>query len=137
MLNAFEHDGVNAITQCAIAPGDQTTYKFRVTQYGTSWYHSHYSLQYADGLAGPLTFHGPSSAEYDVAVKPLLFGDWSHNSAFEDYASELRDPPAKMKTVILNGKGAISSFTFLQVHQLTFSQDSIIAQIILIPIART
>ena len=37
MLNAFEHDGVNAITQCAIAPGDSFTYKFRVTQYGTSW----------------------------------------------------------------------------------------------------
>jgi FtsP/CotA-like multicopper oxidase with cupredoxin domain len=105
MLNAFEHDGVNAITQCPIAPGDQTTYKFRVTQYGTSWYHSHYSLQYADGLAGPMTFHGPSSANYDVAVDPLLFGDWSHNSAFEDYAEELRHPPANMKTVILNGKG--------------------------------
>jgi FtsP/CotA-like multicopper oxidase with cupredoxin domain len=116
MLNAFEHDGVNAITQCAIAPGDQTTYKFRVTQYGTSWYHSHYSLQYADGLAGPMTFHGPSSAEYDVAIDPLLFGDWSHNSAFEDYASELRNPPASMKTVILNGKGTISSFTVLQGH---------------------
>lgn len=34
-----------------------------------------------------------------------MFGDWSHNSAFEDYGAELRDPPAKMQTVILNGKG--------------------------------
>ncbi|KAF7504966.1 hypothetical protein GJ744_001547 [Endocarpon pusillum] len=105
MLNSFEHDGVNAITQCAIAPEDQFTYKFRVTQYGTSWYHSHYSLQYADGLAGPITFHGPSSADYDVALEPFLFGDWSHNSAFEDYSVELRNPPTLMKTVILNGKG--------------------------------
>lgn len=109
MLNAFEHDGVNAITQCPIAPGDQYTYKFRVTQYGTSWYHSHYSLQYADGLAGPMTFHGPSSADYDVALEPFLFGDWSHNSAFEDYGAELRHPPISMKTVILNGKGTKSS----------------------------
>lgn len=105
MLNQFEDDGVNAITQCAIAPKDHYTYKFRVTQYGTAWYHSHYSLQYADGLAGPLTFHGPSSADYDVALEPFLFGDWSHNSAFEDYNAELVNPPAKMKTVILNGRG--------------------------------
>ncbi|KAG8531800.1 uncharacterized protein KY384_003436 [Bacidia gigantensis] len=105
LLNAFEHDGVNAITQCPIAPGDSYTYKFKITQYGTSWYHSHYSLQYADGLAGPLTFYGPSAGDYDVALDPYLFGDWSHNSAFEDYAVELHDPPAHMTTVILNGRG--------------------------------
>lgn len=105
MLNQFEMDGVNGITQCPIAPGDKFTYRFRVTQYGTSWYHSHYSLQYADGLAGPMTFHGPSSADYDVALDPFLFSDWSHNSAFEDYGLELRKPPIKMQTVILNGKG--------------------------------
>ena len=105
MLNAFQHDGVNAVTQCAIAPGDSYTYKFNVTQYGTSWYHSHYSLQYADGLAGPITFHGPASADFDVALDPFLFGDWSHNSAFQDFSVELRNPPAKMQTVILNGKG--------------------------------
>lgn len=105
MLNAFEYDGVNAITQCAIAPGDSFTYKFRVTQYGTSWYHSHYSLQYADGLAGPITFHGPHSGDFDVALDPFLFGDWSHNSAFEDYGEELRRLPIKMRAVILNGAG--------------------------------
>lgn len=105
LLNAFEHDGVNAVSQCAIAPGDHYTYKFRVTQYGTSWYHSHYSLQYADGLAGPLTFHGPHSGDFHVALDPYLFGDWSHNSAFEDYSAELRAPPARLNTVILNGRG--------------------------------
>lgn len=120
LLNSFEHDGVNAISQCPIAPGDHYTYKFRVTQYGTSWYHSHYSLQYADGLAGPMTFYGPSSADYDVSIDPIMFGDWSHNSAFEDYGAELRKPPAKMQTVILNGKGTRSLFEALQVPQLNF-----------------
>jgi hypothetical protein len=47
-------DGVNGITQCPIAPKDHFVYKFSVTQYGSSWYHSHYSLQYADGLVGPM-----------------------------------------------------------------------------------
>jgi hypothetical protein len=45
-LNTGNMDGVNAITQCPIAPGDEFTYDFNLTQYGTSWYHSHYSLQY-------------------------------------------------------------------------------------------
>lgn len=44
-LNTVENDGVNAVTQCPIAPRDSYTYKFKAIQYGTSWYHSHYSLQ--------------------------------------------------------------------------------------------
>jgi hypothetical protein len=44
-LNNVENDGVNAVTQCPIAPGHSHTYKFQARQYGTSWYHSHYSLQ--------------------------------------------------------------------------------------------
>lgn len=30
-------DGVNGITECAVAPGDSKTYSFQVTQFGTSW----------------------------------------------------------------------------------------------------
>ena len=47
-------DGVNGITQCPIAPGDSFNYVWKVMQYGSSWYHSHYSVQYADGLQGPI-----------------------------------------------------------------------------------
>lgn len=47
-------DGVNGITQCPIAPGDSFTYNWTALQYGSSWYHSHYSVQYADGALGPL-----------------------------------------------------------------------------------
>jgi FtsP/CotA-like multicopper oxidase with cupredoxin domain len=47
-------DGVNGITQCPIAPGDTFVYKWNATQYGSTWYHSHYSLQYADGMVGPM-----------------------------------------------------------------------------------
>ena len=110
MLGSFEMDGVNGVTQCPIAPGKSSTYTFKVTQYGSSWYHSHYSLQYADGLAGPMTFHGPSSADYDEALDPFLISDWSHNSAFQDFAHELhKGPKPNMTSVILNGKGGSSS----------------------------
>ena len=105
MLNAFQYDGVNAISQCPIAPNDYFTYKFKITQYGTSWYHSHYSAQYPDGLAGPMTFHGPSSADFDEAMDPFMFSDWSHNSAFEDFSQEIHGGQPSMQSNVLNGAG--------------------------------
>ncbi|KAF2274181.1 uncharacterized protein EI97DRAFT_451765 [Westerdykella ornata] len=64
-LDTVFNDGVPGVTQCPIPPGESMTYKFKVTQYGTSWYHSHISLQYSEGLFGALIFHGPASADYD------------------------------------------------------------------------
>ena len=82
------------------------TYKFKAVQYGTSWYHSHYSLQYADGTLGPLTIFGPSSAQWDDALDPWLVTDWSHASAFTSYTHELHaPPPPQMDTILLNGTG--------------------------------
>ena len=37
-------DGVPGITQCPIAPNDYFVYNFSAVQYGSSWYHSHYSV---------------------------------------------------------------------------------------------
>lgn len=51
-------DGVPSVQQCPIAPGSTFTYSFKAGLYGTSWYHSHYSAQYADGLAGPIIIYG-------------------------------------------------------------------------------
>ncbi|MCJ1470910.1 hypothetical protein MMC07_009558 [Pseudocyphellaria aurata] len=106
-LNSLEMDGVNAVTQCPISPDDSFTYKFRVMQYGTSWYHSHYSLQYGDGMAGPLTIYGPSSANYDTAIDPILMTDWNHRSGFEDFQKELTGNPLPvMDSILLNGNGS-------------------------------
>ena len=99
-------DGVNGVTQCPIAPGHNFTYRFRARQYGTSWYHSHYSLQYGDGLVGPLTIHGPSSAKYDLPKNPILISDWNHRSAFQDYQGELTGDIPKMTSILLNGLGS-------------------------------
>ncbi len=51
-LGTVDADGVNGVTQCPIAPGETYTYRFKAVQYGHTWYHSHYSLQYPDGVAG-------------------------------------------------------------------------------------
>ncbi|KAK9781498.1 putative Multicopper oxidase-domain-containing protein [Seiridium cardinale] len=76
-------DGVPGVTQCPIAPGSTFTYRFRATLFGTSWYHSHYSAQYAGGLHGPIVIHGPSNVDYDIDVGPIEVTDWWH----EDYYS--------------------------------------------------
>ena len=52
------YDGVPSVQQCPIAPGKTFTYTFNALTYGTTWYHSHYSAQYADGLLGPLIIYG-------------------------------------------------------------------------------
>lgn len=103
----LDMDGVNGVTQCPIATNDSFTYKFKATQYGTSWYHSHYSLQYADGLLGPMTIYGPSSANYDEAKKPLLMTDWSHRSAFEDFYVEMGGNKPSMTSALMDGRGKL------------------------------
>lgn len=54
MTGTNQMDGVPGITQCPIAPGSSQTYTFKAELYGHSWYHSHYSAQYAGGAVGPM-----------------------------------------------------------------------------------
>lgn len=49
-------DGVAGLTQNAVRPRERYTYRFRVEETGTHWYHSHQtsSIQVRKGLYGPL-----------------------------------------------------------------------------------
>jgi len=68
-------DGVAGVTECPLAPGQTKTYTWTATQYGTSWYHSHYSTQYSDGVRGPIIIHGPATANYDVDMGTVMVED--------------------------------------------------------------
>lgn len=68
--------------QGPLAPGKSKTYTFKLTQHGTTWYHSHLSAQYGDGLLGTLIIHGPSTANYDVDLGTYTVTDWFYKSAF-------------------------------------------------------
>ncbi|KAH6629940.1 putative extracellular dihydrogeodin oxidase/laccase [Chaetomium sp. MPI-SDFR-AT-0129] len=106
MLETNWQDGVPGVTQCPIKPGSSQTYEFRAMQYGTSWYHSHFSLQYSNGLHGPLVIHGPSSANWDVDLGPWLITDWYHEDAFKLYYYEIFTPrAAPPQSMLLNGHG--------------------------------
>lgn len=72
------YDGVPGGQQCPIAPGTSLTYKFRADMWGTSWYHSHYSAQYTQGLIGPIVIHGLNHVLYDIDLGPVLVTDMFH-----------------------------------------------------------
>ncbi|EHK98308.1 putative Laccase-2 [Glarea lozoyensis 74030] len=102
-LNSVEYDGVPGVTQCPIAPGDSLTYSFQVTQYGSSWYHSHFSLQYGDGLVGPLLINGPATADYDEDLGLLFLSDWSHTPVFQIWDVAKQGGPPTLENGLING----------------------------------
>lgn len=98
-------DGVPSLTQCPVAPGSSYTYVWKAAQYGTSWYHSHFSLQAWEGVFGPIVIHGPATAEYDEDLGPLILSDWSHQTVDEIYQAQLDVVKAsRMEGGLLNGK---------------------------------
>lgn len=61
--------------QCPIASGTSLKYTFRADQWGTSWYHSHFSAQYSQGFIGPIVIHGPNHVPYDTDLGPVVVND--------------------------------------------------------------
>ncbi|KAK2043561.1 multicopper oxidase [Colletotrichum somersetense] len=79
--NSNDQDGANGVTECPIPPGESRTYSFQLTQYGTSWYHSHFSSQYGNGVVGSIQINGPASADYDIDLGPYPITDWYYETA--------------------------------------------------------
>lgn len=102
-------DGVPGITQCPIAPGDSFTYSFLADLYGTSWYHAHYSAQYAAGLFGAMVVHGPANADYDEDLGPVLLTDYYHGEYYDLVEDVMGTDLAKVAPYsdnnLINGKG--------------------------------
>jgi len=115
-LHSNQMDGTNGITECPIAPGQTKTYTFKATEYGTSWYHSHYSVQYSDGAVGPIVINGPTSANWDIDLGVLPLTDWFHEPVFEILASRPQAPPTSQSllvngSAVYNGAGSYSVTT--------------------------
>jgi len=73
-----EMDGVPGISFEGIAPGETFTYKFKVTQSGTYWYHSHSGFQEQTGVYGAIVIEpleaDPYKYDRDYVV---TLSDWS------------------------------------------------------------
>ncbi|KAI9825280.1 MAG: hypothetical protein M1832_001314 [Thelocarpon impressellum] len=102
------YDGVPSVQQCPIAPGKKFTYSFRADLYGTSWWHSHYSAQYAGGLHGPMIIHGPKNVPYDIDLGPVFLSDWYHTEYFAIVKEVMGTDPRKFRPFsennLINGK---------------------------------
>jgi len=74
----YQMDGVPGISFGGIAPGETFTYRFKVEQSGTYWYHSHSGTQELTGMYGAIIIDpadgDPVKAERDHVV---LLSDWT------------------------------------------------------------
>ncbi|KAF7783306.1 CAZyme family AA1 [Agaricus bisporus var. burnettii] len=98
-------DGAIDVTQCPISPNNSFEYSFDTTdQAGTFWYHSHFDVQYCDGVRGALIVydpHDPLKHMYDVDDESTIItlSDWYHVLA-PDISS-----PAMEDATLINGRG--------------------------------
>ncbi|WVQ77114.1 hypothetical protein IAR50_006797 [Cryptococcus sp. DSM 104548] len=114
-------DGVPGISQCPIPSGSSYTYEFTISsQWGTYWYHSHYSVSMADGLWGPIVIHSPDEAlvrgtDYEED-RVVFVTDWMHDQSStivdgllstEGYDGSILPPQGD--STLINGIGNYSS----------------------------
>lgn len=114
-------DGAVGFTQNPIAPGEEFTYNFRISdiQAGTFWYHAHDQVQRGDGIFGPFIVHPPTQSddensrstlhEYDEE-RVITVGDWYHRPANEALAWYMRAGSFGMEpvadSILVSGVGA-------------------------------
>lgn len=108
-------DGTVGVTQCAIAPGSNYTYKFEVKgQSGTYWYHAHHSAQASDGVLGPMVVHAENEKtelqklDYETD-RIVMVQDHYHNTTAEllmDYLQPGRENEEPVPdSALINGRG--------------------------------
>ena len=74
----YQMDGVPGISYAGIAPGETFTYRFKVEQSGTYWYHSHSGFQELTGMYGAIVVEpaGGDAIRMD-RDHVVLLSDWT------------------------------------------------------------
>jgi CopA family copper-resistance protein len=71
-------DGVPGLSFEGIAPGRTFTYRYKVNQYGTYWYHSHSRFQEQVGLYGPIIIERQGGERHaSDREHTVLLSDWT------------------------------------------------------------
>lgn len=81
LLVPSDQDGVPGLSFPGIRPGETFTYRYRVRQYGTYWYHSHSGFQEQEGHYAPIIIDpaGRDPVTYDREYVVQL-SDWTFTS---------------------------------------------------------
>jgi CopA family copper-resistance protein len=87
ILLPYQMDGVPGISFRGIAPGETFTYRFKVRQAGTYWYHSHSGFQEQTGLYGAIIIDPPGGdinrTDRDYVVQ---LSDWTDEDPMAVFA---------------------------------------------------
>lgn len=86
-----EMDGVPYVTTPPIYSGEQFTFKFKLRQHGTYWYHSHTNVQEQKGVYGAFIVHPKNKtikADKDLV---LVLSDWSDEDALNILSNLRKD----------------------------------------------
>ncbi|KAF5012204.1 hypothetical protein FDECE_1720 [Fusarium decemcellulare] len=145
MVDTPWSDGVPGVTQRPITSGSSFVYRFRATQHGSYWYHSHFHGQIEDGLYGPILIHPDKDTlkpfnmiSLDVQVQqrlqeaeqnatPLLISDFTHLTSDEkwDMTQKAGLEISCYDSVLFNGKGSVQcqSINDLEMHLSQIQRD--------------
>lgn len=104
-----QNDGVSAITQCPLAEGSSITYTWKATQYGSTWYHSHFGLQAWEGVFGGIVINGPATADYDEDLGVVFLNDWDSETVDELYTQAETSGPPTLDNGLINGTNVYGS----------------------------
>lgn len=76
-------DGVPYVNTPPIRSGESFTFKFKIRQHGTYWYHSHTNVQEQKGLYGAIVIHPKDKTiSYDKDLV-VVVSDWTDEDATE------------------------------------------------------
>lgn len=83
----YQMDGVPGISFAGIAPGETFTYRFRLEQSGTYWYHSHSGMQEITGMYGSIIIE-PRDGERIRADRDFVvqLSDWTDQDPMQVFA---------------------------------------------------
>ncbi len=76
-----EEDGVAYVNTPPIFPGASRTFRFKIRQHGTYWYHSHTMLQEQKGVYGPIVIHPKKELIKADREAVVVLSDWSDENA--------------------------------------------------------
>ena len=93
ILLPFTMDGVPMVSFAGIKPGETFTYRFRVRQAGTYWYHSHSGGQEQEGMYAPIVIEPAKGERHKVDRDYVVMLSDSHPMSAGAIMRKLKQEP--------------------------------------------
>lgn len=84
-------DGVPYLNTQSIAPHSSHTFRYKVRQHGTYWYHGHTGLQEQKGVYGSIVFYPKNHSHYHKKDYVVVLSDWNDENPEQVLANLKKD----------------------------------------------